>query len=164
MPAELAVETLAALSARGRHRLPDCHAAAPRTVSPRRCSTGSASTYPLIATEEPKGPIVKRLHVRGRTSLSCSSTISCATCIPCATHAPDCLLINLMANADFRHGAASGNGVACCDWTDVAAIIRRHFALARSHHASRTSAVAHTAAPSQPTAVCIEDCHVIPSA
>lgn len=88
--------------------------------------------YPLLASEEPKGPIIQRLHDARNVPLVFIDDIlrnlqSVRAC------APDCLLINLMVNAEFRAMAPHpGDGILTADgWAQTAEIIRRH--LVRGH-------------------------------
>lgn len=126
-PADRVVETLADLSMDTDviflTAMPPRHAAARRTLLDRH-----GLTYPLLASEEPKGPIIKRLHDARDVPLVFIDDIL-RNLQSVQTHVPDCLLINLMANAQFRAMAPDpGDGIAKADsWTDAATIIRTHF-------------------------------------
>ncbi len=126
-PANLAVDTLAGLSADADiiflTAMPPRHTAVRRLLLDRH-----GLRYPLLASEEPKGPIIKRLHDARDVPLVFIDDIL-RNLQSVQTHAPDCLLINLMANAEFRALAPDpGDGIATAgSWTDAAAIIRTHF-------------------------------------
>ncbi|WP_455271964.1 hypothetical protein [Rhizobium herbae] len=125
-PADLAVDTLAGLSTDA--DIIFLTAMPPRYTGVRRSLLDRHGLrYPLLASEEPKGPIIKRLHDARDVPLVFIDDIL-RNLQSVHTHAPDCLLINLMANAEFRAMAPDpGNGIAKADsWTDVAAIIRAH--------------------------------------
>ncbi len=105
-PLSLAVETLGRLSARCRYRFPHGDAAESMPISGGGCSTGSAFAYPLLATEQPKGPIVKTLHgaralpVVFIDDMAAQSSFGARAC-------RDCLLLHLMPdlrNPSFRAG------------------------------------------------------------
>ncbi len=126
-PADLAVDTLAGLSADADiiflTAMPPRHTAVRRSLLDRH-----GLRYPLLASEEPKGPTIKRLHDARDVPLVFIDDIL-RNLQSVQTHAPDCLLINLMANAEFRALAPDpGDGIAKAgSWTDAAAIIRTHF-------------------------------------
>ncbi|HXV30396.1 MAG TPA: hypothetical protein VD840_08705 [Sinorhizobium sp.] len=84
--------------------------------------------YPLLAAEEPKGPLVKRLHGERDLPLVFIDDIL-RNLRSVQEHAPGCLLINLMANRQFRALApepAAGIQVAA-DWPEAAKLIRTHW-------------------------------------
>lgn len=126
-PADRVVETLADLSMDADviflTAMPPRHAGVRRALLDRH-----GLTYPLLASEEPKGPIIKRLHDARDVPLVFIDDIL-RNLQSVQTHVPDCLLINLMANAQFRAMAPDpGDGIAKADsWTDAATIIRTHF-------------------------------------
>ncbi|CAN7434576.1 hypothetical protein LJR235_002761 [Pararhizobium sp. LjRoot235] len=125
-PAALAVETLAELAEEADivflTAMPPRHAVVRRALLDR-FSLG----YPLVASKEAKGPIVKRLHAGRKLPFVFIDDIS-HNLHSVREHAPDCLLVNLMVNADFRRLAPDpGEGIAKADdWTDVARIVRVH--------------------------------------
>ena len=125
-PADRVVDTLAGLSRDADiiflTAMPPRHSATRRALLDRH-----GLHYPLLASEEPKGPIIKRLHDARDVPLVFIDDIL-RNLKSVQTHAPDCLLINLMANAQFRAMAPDpGDGITKADsWTDVAAIIRAH--------------------------------------
>lgn len=126
-PADRVVETLADLSMDADviflTAMPPRHAGVRRALLDRH-----GLTYPLLASEEPKGPIIRRLHDARDVPLVFIDDIL-RNLQSVQTHVPDCLLINLMANAKFRAMAPDpGDGIAKADsWTDAATIIRTHF-------------------------------------
>lgn len=125
-PADLVTETLADLSQDADviflTAMPPRHASLRRGLLDRH-----GLHYPLLASEEPKGPIVKRLHDARDVPLAFIDDIL-RNLQSVRTHAPDCLLVNLMANADFRAMAPEpGDGIVKADgWSDAADIIRKH--------------------------------------
>ncbi|OBZ96298.1 hypothetical protein ADU59_08120 [Pararhizobium polonicum] len=126
-PADRVVETLASLSADA--DIIFLTAMPPRHTGVRRALLDRHGLhYPLLASEEPKGPIIKRLHDARDVPLVFIDDIL-RNLQSVRTHAPECLLVNLMANADFRAMAPDpGDGILKADsWTDAAEIIRGHF-------------------------------------
>lgn len=127
MPADRVAETLADLAADADivflTAMPPRHTGARRALLNRH-----GLPYPMLASEEPKGPIIKRLHDARDVPLVFIDDIL-RNLQSAQAHAPDCLLINLMANAQFRALAPEpGDGILKADsWTDAAAIIRTHF-------------------------------------
>jgi hypothetical protein len=125
-PADLAIDTLDGLSAEADiiflTAMPPRHTGVRQALLDRH-----GLRYPLLASEEPKGPIIKRLHDARDVPLVFIDDIL-RNLQSVQTHAPECLLINLMANAEFRALAPDpGDGIAKADsWTDVATIIRAH--------------------------------------
>ena len=125
-PAALAVETLAELAQEADivflTAMPPRYAAVRRTLLDR-----FSLHYPLVATEDAKGLVVKRLHAGRKLPFAFIDDIS-HNLHSVREHAPDCLLVNFMVNADFRPLAPEpGKGVTKArDWTDVAQIIRAH--------------------------------------
>ncbi len=126
-PADRVVDTLAALSTEADiiflTAMPPRHSSVRRSLLDRH-----GLHYPLLASEEPKGPIIRRLHDARDVPLVFIDDIL-RNLQSVRTHTPDCLLINLMANAQFRAMAPDpGDGIAKADsWTDAATIIRTHF-------------------------------------
>lgn len=103
--------------------MPPRHAAARRALLDRL-----DLPYPLLASEEPKGPIVQRLHAGRALPVVFIDDIA-RNLQSVQEHAPSCLLINLMANAEFR--ALAPQPADCVhiasDWVDAANAIRAHF-------------------------------------
>lgn len=126
-PAENAIETLAELADDADivflTAMPPQHTAVRRALLDRH-----GLHYPLLATEEPKGPTIKRLHAERPQPLAFLDDIL-RNLQSVREHAPACLLVNLMANADFRALAPDpGEGIAkAASWTEAATIIRAHF-------------------------------------
>lgn len=85
-------------------------------------------TYPMIATEDAKGPAVKSLHGGRPLPLVFVDDIT-ANLQSVRTNAPEALLVNLMANATFRALAPHpGDGVAIArDWPHAEELIGDHF-------------------------------------
>ena len=84
--------------------------------------------FPLVATEEAKGPVAAEL-VCGRHVPSVFIDDIARNLRSVREHVPDCLLINLMANDAFRALAPDpGEGVEKArDWTHAGEMIRAHF-------------------------------------
>ncbi|WP_139109988.1 hypothetical protein [Ensifer sp. LC163] len=103
--------------------MPPRHAAARRALLDRL-----DLPYPLLASEDPKGPIVQRLHAGRALPVVFIDDIA-RNLQSVQAHAPSCLLINLMANAEFRALAPAPDGCVhiAADWTDAASAIRAHF-------------------------------------
>lgn len=83
--------------------------------------------YPLLATEEPKGPVVRALH--GDRPLPAVFIDDIARNLHSVRESvPECLLINLMANKTFQAMAPDpGDGIVVArDWIHAAALIRDH--------------------------------------
>ncbi|MDO9415904.1 hypothetical protein [Pararhizobium sp.] len=125
-PAPLAVETLNQLAADA--DIVFLTAMPPRHAAIRRALLDSFGLhFPLMATEEAKGPMVKTLH-RDRDLPVIFIDDIVRNLHSVREHAPDCLLINIMANRDFLAMAPDpGEGVRrALDWTEAAAIILDH--------------------------------------
>ncbi|MGF6172022.1 hypothetical protein ABIE33_000296 [Ensifer sp. 4252] len=126
-PAVGVVETLRDLSTQADivflTAMPPRHAAARRALLNRL-----DLPYPLLASEDPKGPIVKRLHA-GRALPVVFIDDLARNLQSVQAHAPTCLLINLMANAEFRALAPAPDTCVhiAADWVDAANAIRAHF-------------------------------------
>jgi hypothetical protein len=125
-PAERALETLEALSEDADvvflTAMPPRHQTVRRTLLDR---LGFA--FPMIATEEPKGPVVAQLHGNRTLPVVFLDDIQ-RNLLSVREHVPDCFLVTMMANADFRafapppaEGIVSAN-----DWDDAAKLIRKH--------------------------------------
>jgi hypothetical protein len=86
--------------------------------------------YPMIATEEPKGPIARRLIGDRDVPVAFVDDIF-HNLHSVRAHAPGCLLINLMSNATFRALAPDpGEDVHKAEsWSETEALVRRHFGL-----------------------------------
>jgi hypothetical protein len=85
-------------------------------------------TYPMIATEGAKGPVAAELiGDRGIPAVFIDDIFTNLASV--RSHAPDCLLINLMANQTFRALAPDpGERVARPrDWAEAGEMIRGHF-------------------------------------
>lgn len=127
-PAEGAAETLAALSDDA--DIVFLTAMPPRHQTIRRALLDRLGfTFPMIATEGPKGPVVAQLHGQRTLPVVFLDDIQ-RNLLSVRDHVPDCFLVTLMANADFRafvpppvEGIVSAN-----DWADAAQLIRTHIA------------------------------------
>ncbi|HVK91420.1 MAG TPA: hypothetical protein VM468_08470 [Mycoplana sp.] len=127
-PAALAVETLGAL---GRDTdvvfltaMPPRHVAARRRLLDRL-----GLPFPMLATEEPKGPVVQALHRSRPLPLAFIDDIH-VNHRSVQESVPDALLVHLMANPVFRAMAPdAGESIHCAsDWREAERIIRAHFA------------------------------------
>lgn len=126
MPAEQVAETLEDLSAYA--DIVFLTKMAPRHQSVRRALLDRHGLhYPLLASESQKGPIVKRLH-DGRDHRLVFIDDILRNLLSVRDHVPGCLLINMMANADFRALAPDpGDGIVKAgNWPEAAAIIKSH--------------------------------------
>ncbi|WP_275790645.1 hypothetical protein [Pararhizobium gei] len=127
-PADQVVETLAALSADADivflTKMAPRHSAVRRSLLDRH-----GLCYPLLASTDHKGPIIRCLH-DGRCHRLVFIDDILRNLHSARDHAPGCLLINMMANADFRALAPEpGKGIIkAASWPEAAAIIRRHLA------------------------------------
>ncbi|MFB2552287.1 hypothetical protein [Ensifer soli] len=133
-PAACAVETLAALSREADlvflTAMPPRHALARRRLLDR-----FGLDYPLLATEDAKGPVVRRLHAGRPLPVAFLDDID-RNLLSVFDHVPDCLLIRIMAHEGFRKLApAPGRGVLVAeDWPSAAGHIRQHFGLEAEAH------------------------------
>lgn len=127
-PAALAVETVGAL---GRDAdvvfltaMPPRHVAARRRLLDR---IGLA--FPMVATEEAKGPVVHALHGARNLPLAFIDDIH-FNHLSVQQSAPEALLVQLMANEAFRAMAPDpgANVLRATDWSHAARLIRSHFA------------------------------------
>ena len=86
--------------------------------------------YPMIATEEPKGPVVASL-IGGRAVPAVFIDDIVRNHGSVRVHAPDCLLIHLMANQLFRRMLPTPDEDIVCatDWADVERLIRQHLGM-----------------------------------
>lgn len=84
-------------------------------------------TFPMIATEEPKGPVLARLH-GGRSQPVVFIDDIERNLRSVAEHLPDCMLLTMMANAEFRVFAPppSEGIIGAADWDEACSLIRAH--------------------------------------
>lgn len=126
IPASGAVETLAALS--DDVDIVFLTAMPPRHQPVRRALLDRFGLgFPMIATEQPKGPVVAQLH--GARALPVIFIDDIARNLHSVReYVPECLLITMMANADFRAFApAPSEGVlSAASWNEAAELIRAH--------------------------------------
>jgi hypothetical protein len=125
-PAPDAVASLAALSDTADlvflTAMPPRHAGIRRRLLDRH-----ELVYPLLATEGPKGPVIKAL--RQTMPVPCVFVDDIARNLKSVQeHVPECLLINLMVNSDFRQMAPPpGPGIHRAEsWNEVADLVRAH--------------------------------------
>jgi hypothetical protein len=87
-------------------------------------------TYPMIATEEPKGPVVASL-IGGRRVPAVFIDDIVRNHGSVRASAPDCLLIHLMVNAVFRKmmRAPDEGIVVARDWADAERVIGKHLGI-----------------------------------
>lgn len=87
--------------------------------------------FPMIATEEPKGPVVASL-IGGRRVPAVFVDDIVRNHGSVRLHAPGCLLMHMMANRTFRALAPKPDEdiVIAEDWADAERLIRRHLGLA----------------------------------
>lgn len=86
--------------------------------------------FPMIATEQPKGPVVASL-IGGRRVPAVFVDDIIYNHGSVRTHAPDCMLIHMMANQTFRALAPKPDEdiVIARDWADAERLIRQHLGL-----------------------------------
>jgi hypothetical protein len=86
--------------------------------------------FPMIATEAPKGPVVASL-IGGRRVPAVFIDDIHYNLRSVRSHAPDCVLIHLMANRTFRAMAppADEGVVVAEDWSHAEVLIRSHLRL-----------------------------------
>ncbi|SEI04598.1 hypothetical protein SAMN05216228_101943 [Rhizobium tibeticum] len=126
-PAERAVETLRALSDDA--DVVFLTAMPPRHHAIRRKLLDQLDlSFDLIATQEPKGPVVARLHDRRSLPVAFIDDMQ-RNLLSVADHVPECLLLTMMANADFKPFAPPpvGSIVAAAGWEHAADLLRAHF-------------------------------------
>lgn len=126
-PVMQVVETLAELSSEA--DIVFLTAMPPRHTAVRRSLLDALDLrYPLLASEDPKGPLVKRL--RGERDLPLVFIDDMLRNLHSVQeHAPGCLLINLMANPEFRALAPRPGAdiEVAADWPEAARLIRAHW-------------------------------------
>jgi hypothetical protein len=135
-PAERAVETLHALSAEA--DIVFLTAMPPRHHGVRRKLLDQFDlSFDMIASEDAKGPIVAKLHGRRNLPVAFVDDIQ-RNLLSVADHVPACLLVTMMANADFRPFAPPPIGaiLAATDWGHAGDILRQYFSAAASKDAS----------------------------
>jgi hypothetical protein len=135
-PAERAVETLHALSSDA--DVVFLTAMPPRHQTLRRALLDRFDlAYPMIATEAPKGPVVRQLHADRPLPVAFLDDIE-RNLLSVGTHVPDCLLLQLMANDDFRALAPPPTDgiLAVAGWEEALATLRSHWGLSKDRNSS----------------------------
>lgn len=125
-PAERVVETLASLTEDA--DIVFLTAMPPRHRPIRRALLdGFGLDFPMIATEQPKGPVLARLHGDRDQPVVFLDDIE-RNLRSVREAVPDCLLINMMANAAFKPflPVPEAGIVAASDWDAAARLIRTH--------------------------------------
>jgi hypothetical protein len=131
-PAERAVETLHALSADA--DIVFLTAMPPRHHGIRRKLLDQFDlSFDMIASEQPKGPTVATLHDLRDLPVAFIDDIQ-RNLLSVADHVPECLLITMMANADFKPFAPApvGSILAASDWSHAGDLMRQHFSTTAS--------------------------------
>lgn len=98
------------------------------TAQRRRLLDSFGLSYPLIATESPKGPVVERLH--GSRPLPLAFVDDMVRNLQSvAEHAPQSLLLHMVPVSDIhRHAPRTPEGLAqACGWQEAAHLIDTHF-------------------------------------
>ncbi|MBO9098122.1 MULTISPECIES: hypothetical protein [Rhizobium] len=128
-PAERVVETLTGLA--GDADIVFLTAMPPRHQQTRRAVLDRFGLhFPMIATEQPKGPVLAQLHGDRPQPVVFLDDIE-RNLLSVGQAVPDCLLVNLMANADFRPflPVPSPGIVSVEDWSAADMLIRAHIGL-----------------------------------
>lgn len=88
--------------------------------------------FPLLTSEDQKGPAVKSLHA-GRSQPVVFLDDILRNLQSVALHEPQCLLINMIADRDFLALAPkpAGGILSAGDWPEAAAMIEAHFSASR---------------------------------
>ena len=126
-PVEQAVETLASLAKDT--DIVFLTAMPPRHQPIRRALLDRFGlSFPMVATEEPKGPVVARLHGGRPLPVAFLDDIQ-RNLLSVREHVPDCFLITMMANAAFRAFAPppAGGIVSVEGWREAEKALRGHF-------------------------------------
>lgn len=125
-----AAEVLAALSQRA--DIVFLTAMPPRYTGQRRRLLDSFGlTYPLIATESPKGPVVQQLHA-GRPLPLVFVDDMVRNLQSVAEHAPQSLLLHMVPESPIhRHAPRAPEDLArACGWPEAGGLIDAHFSAA----------------------------------
>ncbi|KQV82749.1 hypothetical protein [Rhizobium sp. Root1220] len=128
-PAEEAVETLQMLSTDA--DIVFLTAMPPRHHGIRRKLLDQLDlSFDMIATEEPKGPVVARLHDRRDLPVAFIDDMQ-RNLLSVGEHVPECLLVTMMANPDFKPFAPAPTGsiVAASGWGHAHELVRAHFSV-----------------------------------
>lgn len=130
-PVERAAETLAALSSEA--DIVFLTAMPPRHQPTRRVLLDRFDLrFPMIATESAKGPVVRELHGKRPLPVAFLDDIQ-GNLLSVRKHVPDCFLVTMMANAEFRALAPPpADGISrAADWPEAERLLRAHFGSVR---------------------------------
>ncbi|SIP97882.1 hypothetical protein SAMN05880582_101248 [Rhizobium sp. RU20A] len=94
----------------------------------RTLLNGLDLTFPMIATEEPKGPVVADLH-RGRDLPLAFIDDIARNLASVGESVPQCLLVHLMADREFRALMPVPDAPVICadDWAGAHRLVSKHF-------------------------------------
>ncbi len=137
-PAERAIETLQALSDEA--DIVFLTAMPPRHHGVRRRLLDRFDlAFDMIATEQPKGPVVAQLHDRRNLPVAFIDDMQ-RNLLSVGEHVPKCLLVTMMANADFKPFAPVPVDpiVAASGWEHAHDLLRAHMASGIAPVTSRT--------------------------
>lgn len=104
-------------------------AMAPRHYAQRRRLLDRLGlAYPLLASEDAKGPLVQRLHSNRRQPLAFVDDMI-GNLASVRDSVPECLLVHLQPKSELHRFAPKTPDHAHCvaDWLEADALIRRHF-------------------------------------
>lgn len=104
------------------------------TEQRRRLLDSFGLTFPLIATESPKGPVVEQLHA-GRPLPLAFMDDMVRNLQSVAEHAPQSLLLHMVPDSPIhRHAPRAPEELArTCNWANAAALLNSHFAMNTGH-------------------------------
>lgn len=102
------------------------------TLQRRRLLDSFGLSYPMIATESPKGPVVERLH-RGRPLPLSFVDDMVGNLQSVAEHAPESLLLHMVPDSDIhRHAPRAPESLArVCGWREARRLLDAHFSTPR---------------------------------
>ncbi|WP_377288356.1 hypothetical protein [Rhizobium sp. SG2393] len=100
----------------------------------RTLLNGFDLTFPMIATEEPKGPVVADLHRNRDLPLAFIDDIA-RNLASVGASVPQCLLVHLMADREFRALMPEPEAPVVCaeDWAGARLLVTNHFWADASH-------------------------------
>jgi hypothetical protein len=116
----------------------------------RRLLDRSGLTFPLLASEQPKGPIVQALH-NGRDLPVVFIDDMARNLHSVKEHVSNCLLIHLVPDTPVHHFApsAADDIARARDWAHAAELIDQHLAVQTIRHASPAASAADRPCASQ---------------